>query len=572
MPTNLMWRPVCVFGLALHFGMTLPWGGSGALASDADDSCRLSEQTCASEGLVIITPGADRLVHWGSAGIDFRPIALRWFGPSILDRLGPDHSITLLLGREELRSGRLDALIEEIHALGGAVIVTHPSLADAGRLNELVGARGAAWDAVAGEPRLYGLREAVGDDRSHPMAFVLFPDPSELRRTLTERETEWLLERIGRSPPALERNPALDASATRARWSISAPSVMVGFLLDELRGLLVRPAIAQAASQCQTDPEGCLTQIAQSIHSSLIKTVLENTVELDNFIWSARSFDNEQDFYYVDQEIQYSTCPTSQSQVFVAIENTPTIGVASTIQPSPGTTEETTTVTSGVNFGIGGNTGYANGFTFNVAPSLSISQTKETTVPPVEIENQTDPASGVTAWEFTIGEVLVPGGDDVSFDTAWIWAVDLSAYGSDQDQFVFSSEVGGVSFFFLEPGNCQSNEGPGLAALDATLTSSLDQPFPTETIEAPVVASVTPGTVSPGNTFQLAGTGFYPSLVEAVLLGGQALDSGNWFVNSDTQITVTAPPDPPAFNTSLPVEVKTADDVSNTDQTVIITD
>jgi hypothetical protein len=87
-----------------------------------------------------------------------------------------------------------------------------------------------------------------------------------------------------------------------------------------------------------------------------------------------------------------------------------------------------------------------------------------------------------------------------------------------------------------------------------------------------VVSGVSPSSVASGQTFEISGTGFYPSLVEAVLLGGQALDTGNWSADTDSQITVTAPADPPEFNQALSVVVKTSAGTSQqTDVTVTVT-
>jgi IPT/TIG domain-containing protein len=56
-----------------------------------------------------------------------------------------------------------------------------------------------------------------------------------------------------------------------------------------------------------------------------------------------------------------------------------------------------------------------------------------------------------------------------------------------------------------------------------------------------VVASVNPTCANAGTQFVINGSGFYPSLVKSVLIGGTPLDPSQYTTTSDSEITVVAP-------------------------------
>ena len=106
--------------------------------------------------------------------------------------------------------------------------------------------------------------------------------------------------------------------------------------------------------------------------------------------------------------------------------------------------------------------------------------------------------------------------------------------------------------------------------LKADLNSTVPLPFgDTFALQPPLVTSVDPDDVCAGDEFTIAGTGLYPSLVQAVLIDGTALDPTEFSTVSDTQITVVAPD---TLGISLPVAVQTAEGLSNDDVTIAIDD
>jgi hypothetical protein len=525
------WRPEA------DFRPIRPWHFDGV-----DDLCWLwlPARICAAEGIVVLGPDVDRrILPW--LRLEVLPVDLRWFRPWLLDALSPERTVTLVISSEELWSGQHDRLIEEVIDRGGAVLLIHPTLDDAERLDQLAGLSGTAWDDGEHEALLYGVRNALDDDgRAHETNFVLLRGSEDgfgggrrpwFRSRLNEDETAWLLERIGRNPPVTRR----------------------------------AASIPGAQASCEgVDPQSCINELANAKHTSAKLSGGINNVDsqqVDNYIYSARSFINQEDLYYVAQEGQYvpGNCIGLAFILFVGVNNEgASVPISTVTQPSPGSTQETTQVTSGVSFALGGQAGYQGGGAFNVAPSLTFSHSKTTTVPPVEVSNITDIVSAAPRWVF--GTSDSDAGEDNDYTTAWIWTVNLDDYTSATQRFDFvtTSEM------------ANSWCSPGGFVL--TLRSSVDQPFPTKTVEAPVVTSLTGSPVTAGQQFQIHGTAFYPSLVQNVLLGGNAVPSANISTTSDTVITVTAPNDPTHFplNTPLAVAVRTSAGTSNADQTVTI--
>ena len=88
-------------------------------------------------------------------------------------------------------------------------------------------------------------------------------------------------------------------------------------------------------------------------------------------------------------------------------------------------------------------------------------------------------------------------------------------------------------------------------------------------LSRPTVDKVSSQTVKPGAIFTIEGQALYPSLVQAVLIGGQEVNKANLVPVSDTEIQVVAPTTPGA---ALPVVVKTTEGLSNDNVRINITD
>jgi hypothetical protein len=138
-----------------------------------------------------------------------------------------------------------------------------------------------------------------------------------------------------------------------------------------------------------------------------------------------------------------------------------------------------------------------------------------------------------------------------------VWRVPFSAYPepNTRDYVV----LGSWGYYKTVGDPDQHNKGFGMV---------VPKPFGTTyRLADPVVTGVSQSTVRPGGQFSIAGSGFYPSLVQSVLIGGKALDPTNFKAVSDQVIQVVVPNTP---GTAQPVIVSTAQGFSNNDVTINI--
>jgi hypothetical protein len=87
-------------------------------------------------------------------------------------------------------------------------------------------------------------------------------------------------------------------------------------------------------------------------------------------------------------------------------------------------------------------------------------------------------------------------------------------------------------------------------------------------LDPPLVNNDNPKAVKAGETFIINGVNFFPSLLESVLIGGNALDPANFMAINSQQIEAVAPDTP---GQALPVVVKTTQGFSGADATITIT-
>jgi hypothetical protein len=304
-------------------------------------------------------------------------------------------------------------------------------------------------------------------------------------------------------------------------------------------------------------PSNDLQTLANSYTSkNAVEDGQGDLAQIANSVWGVRSFQNNTDFYYVLQEVDY------RSPGIFPISNTIGSSLSSpVVSPGPGliqTTPASTycsqSTTSGVTWNIGGSTGYneQQGFNGALTGGVSVSNSKTITCPNFQIVNVSNPVTGDLEW-FYQG---LPSGL-VSFYNQWIWEVPFSAYGSRQDTMVFPSKT---------------NNDWIVGHLNVALNSSVPAPFgKVQSLQNPAVTKVSPNCVRPGDTFVITGTNLYPSLVSSVLIGGTALSSSEFtpatHKNIDTKITVVAPKQ---LGNDQPVVVQTGVNISNSNISIDI--
>ena len=152
--------------------------------------------------------------------------------------------------------------------------------------------------------------------------------------------------------------------------------------------------------------------------------------------------------------------------------------------------------------------------------------------------------------------------ETITLFNQWIWGVPFTAYAAGQTTLTFGTDANST----LD----QLNGGMlRRTILPLAMNSVVPVPFGTTfALEKPAVTSVAPTTVGVGQEFTITGTGFYPALVQNLVIGGVPLSMDQFQVISDTQITAVAPPS----TTASPqrVVVRTAEGLSNDDMTVTI--
>jgi hypothetical protein len=273
-----------------------------------------------------------------------------------------------------------------------------------------------------------------------------------------------------------------------------------------------------------------------------------------------------------------------------ALANTPQ--AVTTLSPSPPTTLESTTYTSGESETLGGSFGFnqAQGLNASISGSVTISNSESVTVPPVVVNYNGDPSTATTVWDATIkfprpGLTAIPSNisvmpangclpfpppagcylTTVTFFNQWIWEVPFSAYSTGQQTITFTT---GATLSNPDPDpHIFRPVGP------VNLNSVVPLPFgDTFVLQEPVVTGVSPSCVNSGDQFTIQGTGFYPSLVQSVLIGGTPVSPANITTVSDTQINVVAPDTIECHGTGCTVAVQTTQGTSNTNFTIVISD
>jgi hypothetical protein len=322
------------------------------------------------------------------------------------------------------------------------------------------------------------------------------------------------------------------------------------------------PTPSYAAPPPDGGPQDDLINLASRFFSSYFYSDKDgNQAQLDDTVYSVRSFGEQQDYYYVSQELQltsaFSTIGQVESQGNVTSLNSTTPGLhgsAELIQPSPLSTGVITQYTTGVNESFSGSIGWnqTSGLNASIGGGVNLSNSSTTVVPPVSINYHPILSYGIPEWLFSSNNSNL---NQMTINDSWIWIVPFGDYSPGQTYLpiLAHADVGPVT-------------GPTTYDFDYTFNAPL--PFgDTFQLQKPVVSGVNVPTVAPGGEFTITGSAFYPFLVDGVVIGGQALGPASFSVLNDGQIEVVAPD---MTGNALPVIVKTSQGFSNANVTINI--
>lgn len=278
-----------------------------------------------------------------------------------------------------------------------------------------------------------------------------------------------------------------------------------------------------------------LDNIAKQTHCSVLHSDANTVVQDDHFVTSGRSFDQQRDYYYVQDFPKYSSNrpPTAltavSSELFLrrpgSPRNVPLNGMRILFSQPSTTTEYVSEYTNSRSTTVGVTVGFdSDGPNISAGKSVTVGTSTTVTVPPVTIFNRANLATGETRWEFFPRNPVARAVYDPAEN--WVWFVDRDVYGStpnDVPEVLFGSHA----------------QTANLYALDEC---AFPPPFQTFQILAPVITSADPANVQRGGgTFTIRGLRMYPGIVSDVLLGGDALPTSNFVRENDTEIKVVVP-------------------------------
>ena len=428
----------------------------------------------------------------------------------LLDLLSHDHSIVdfekltppfelrpALIGPDALADQSVAEYLVRAYRAGLTVAIVFATQEEANLFDELVeGEPVASCLAASGAPRiaLYALQRTT---REQPVEVSRFCLPTVFRAgsDSDESEEQWLSAAFAPQPP---------------------------------------PPPLQSDDDASSSSSVNLDAIAQKTHCSVLRSDANGQVQDDHFVTSARSFDLQRDYYYVQDFPKFISnraprfLQARTGELFVrrpGSREVPLTGMRILFSQPSTTTAFVSEYTNSRSTTVSGTVGFQ-GLTPNISATVSVTVGTSTTVtvPPVTIQNTSSLEAATTSWEFRPANPLAR----VLYDTAenWVWFVDRDVYGPTPN------DIPEVLFF-------------STAATDTTTASDVcafPPPFRTFTVAPPVITSADPATVQRGGgTFLIRGERMYPGIVTNVLLGGDALPTSNFVPVSDTEIRVVVP-------------------------------
>lgn len=513
-------------------------GGSGAqqfLGGDGDDVMVAGGRRDAFVG----GPGNDRwvvptgklgtlLVGQAASGETLKLLKRLYnLRPASIDSpIGP-----LIVGSADLDDRQLVRLARRAYSSGETVSLTNANRAQIARLIDLVGhTTQARWASHEPQMDLISLRRVhLPGGRTHEITELTAPgkpvvDASDMSRAEARRRGE--------------RNRLELLSRTFAEAAVM-PEASLG---DDPDSLLALADSKQSIATGNDYDTG-------------------NTIQLVTNVWSARSFENHFDIYYFEQELDASLNWPAGVRGWTNIVTTfpdPLNGTtqsATLIQPSPQSTLETTSVTSGVTQNYSGTIGFNQQQGSNVSGTggVSIINSKTTQVPPIQVTNE--PQTPVTGWSYDVKD-LAGAAETLDLYQQWIWEVPFSLYPKTIQQYTYAP---GASMAV----NYDSN--PSYELDTPQIAPGVPLPFGTNfAIDKPVITGLSSSVVATGGQFTINGTSFYPALVTAVLIDGTPLQPTQYVVTSTQAITATVP-----FSGALmPVQIQTTQGFSNDNFTI----
>jgi hypothetical protein len=423
----------------------------------------------------------------------------------------------IVLGSADLGDEQLLGLLQQVRAAGQAVVVTNATATQSEQLRTLLGHPNAARTTKA--------TTGAAASATVPLTYYrTAPRPGTKTNDYGTGFTESL--------PSPLRVP------------------MIAFLSQVFSTTAIIPK-APADS-----PANDLLTLANSYtYNAINQNPAGLTAQVQDHIWAVRSFLNQADFYYVREEADFfQLAGTGGLWDNFTKNDIDYIGPSTLSNTTPASTVCSDSTTSSLSWSIGGSSGWnaTQGFNALLTGGVSVSHSTSITCPSITIINKSDPSESQAYWSYQLSDPNEQ--DQLTFTNQWIWEVPFSSYEG-----------------FDSPPYDQNMDTWATTKHEVTAEMYPFVPYPfgnTTTLQNPVITSVSPACVFPGATFDINGTGLYPSLVSSILIGGQPLSSAQYKPVSDTEIEVIAPNQQEVD--AQPVVVQTGLGLSNSNVTIEI--
>lgn len=330
------------------------------------------------------------------------------------------------------------------------------------------------------------------------------------------------------------------------------------------------PAALPGATSLCAAPQSCLQEVAQAkvfeAHTSVSNG---DVIEMQNEIYSTRSFGQGLDYYFVNQTGTYNlNNPAGATYDTMRTVETSTAPTGTfVVDVAPATTTCTDTLITSVTRTIGSSTGVSTtkggatlsgGVQYGTQNRLNCSD--------LEVRNR----SRDTNAEFDRKTIDLPPTGQVGASTAnqFVYVV---PFDDEKEEIGFKTTAN-----LTGCKGCSSFPTPQLSLVMDAASQTLDFPFPTTAPVTPKITSVTPGTTPAGGIVTIAGEGFYSTALAALTIDGVAVPTANILppdgsAPADQQIRLLMPSAGIPENTPLPVVVHTVFGISNDDQTITLT-
>ncbi len=306
------------------------------------------------------------------------------------------------------------------------------------------------------------------------------------------------------------------------------------------------------------EPQSCIEQLAgANILNKIFSDENGDTeAQVTTFVWSARSFSRQSDFYMVNQYVRSYLAPTLiptdwQTYLEVTLVSPDITPTPTSIVPQNTTCD--TQVVNDTTTSFTGSVGLTSiGPEVGVGESNSWSQQSWTVCPSLTIVQAAVPPT--VSWDYVLGsDTGTTAFSDEAFvmTQQWVWEIPWTA---------LADATSGISFSTLVQVQADEN-----IQVNETFTMKVPAPFDQFEIPAPQLDSATPSTVTAGSVFTLSGAWLYPTGITGLFIAGNALDPSLWFPvqdgNSNKIIVIT--PNNLIPGRSYPIEVETAGGVAS---------